>query len=564
MTTACKYANSEIFEHSKLTSMYDKNGTTNNDVTRVTNLQKKIKSARFLISAAMLVMTMIFATAFFKNNTNNNNEEMPQQQEQKRRLSEEEEVGPITAALHKAQGEGEDSFKVLFLITTLSEYDTGTRGTTANSDRLARVLLPILTSGVSSMIDRGWQVDVYLVLGYKELKPERRQMIVDALPDGVGLEVWEDAMPLYYKRKRLAQREPEKDQVLELASHGLSRQHRYVVKDKLYEYDFFACFEDDMRVTSDHMMNFLEMSSQIESLIHTAEKNQDEKAHVKNESTRDGSTRETPSDNAPVGNDVVDDPLTIQALKRVIPGFLRVEALDDRFESHQLRNGVLDEFTFKEKVPAHPEYGSSSASNWIDPNVCCAEDEPGRGIMKPNPVSNDIILWETNIGAAGVRKYPEPLGWMGAMPVQDIADVGSFWSGFGNIFGDALKSRPRRVDQTLGQQAGFMATRSQILFFDEICPGGFLPPYEDDQQWKGDSLQRHAVEFWSGGFQLFGQCLLNRVLSLDPKRFERQLLYHTANNKQRTKGKKLFVRANDFLGQLHTVKERAEKSIGVE
>ena len=36
--------------------------------------------------------------------------------------------------------------------------------------------------------------------------------------------------------------------------------------------------------------------------------------------------------------------------------------------------------------------------------------------------------------------------------------------------------RPRRVDETIGNQAGFMATRSQIEYFhNEACPGGFLP-----------------------------------------------------------------------------------------
>eukprot|EP00804_Cyclotella_cryptica_P019270 CCRYP_006171-RA/>CCRYP_006171-RA protein AED:0.34 eAED:0.34 QI:0/0.5/0.33/1/0.5/0.33/3/584/105 len=70
--------------------------------------------------------------------------------------------------------------------------------------------------------------------------------------------------------------------------------------------------------------------------------------------------------------------------------------------------------------------------------------------------------------------------------------------------------------------------------------------------------ERHSVEFWSGGFQLFGQCFLNRILSLDPTKFERQLIYHVSNNKQRTLKNQKFIRVGDFYGQIITVKERAE------
>jgi len=44
---------------------------------------------------------------------------------------------------------------------------------------------------------------------------------------------------------------------------------------------------------------------------------------------------------------------------------------------------------------------------------------------------------------------------------------------------------------------------------------------------------------------------------MDPEQFSKQLLFHTSNNKQRTKGKDKFIRAGDFLGQLHTVMRSA-------
>jgi len=468
--------------------------------------------------------------------------------------------GPIGRTLAKALGwDDDDPLRALFVVTTLSEYEKGTRGTTRGADRLSDVVIPVLKDSVESMVRRGWDVDVFLVLGYEELRPERRAIVEGALPEGVGLEVWEDAMPLYYKKKG-RQREPRPDQRAETASHGLSRQHRYVVRDKLDAYDLFLCFEDDMRVTADHAVNFLELSAGLEALKYRAESAPDGLVHVEGESIRPRSSRGKPADGAPVGNDVVDDPLSAEYLGRVLPGFLRVEVLDakggDGASHPLLRDNKIDRPKYSSEVPV-----DRSVSRSIDPDVCCGEDPPGRGKMAPNPDSSAPVIWETNVGAMGVRKYPHPVGWAGALPVQDSADVGSYWSGEGGVLGDM--SRPRRLDATLGQQAGWMATRSQVEYFHRTaCPGGFLPPFEeDDPHWRGDSLQRYAVEHWSGGFQLFGECRLNRIMSLDSERFSRHLLYHTANNKQRTKGEDFFVRAGDLLGQLHTVKDRAAQSI---
>ena len=50
----------------------------------------------------------------------------------------------------------------------------------------------------------------------------------------------------FYDKKLYGQLKHGESSSIELASHGLSRQHRYVVKDKLLEYDFFTAFEDDM------------------------------------------------------------------------------------------------------------------------------------------------------------------------------------------------------------------------------------------------------------------------------------------------------------------------------
>ncbi|KAL7520668.1 hypothetical protein ACHAWX_005385, partial [Stephanocyclus meneghinianus] len=68
--------------------------------------------------------------------------------------------------------------------------------------------------------------------------------------------------------------------------------------------------------------------------------------------------------------------------------------------------------------------------------------------------------------------------------IEDCADVSSWGSGYPDFYGEVNKKRARRVDETIGNQAGFMATRSLIEYFhnqidyfhSEACPGGFLPP----------------------------------------------------------------------------------------
>ena len=74
------------------------------------------------------------------------------------------------------------------------------------------------------------------------------------------------------------------------------------------------------------------------------------------------------------------------------------------------------------------------------------------------------------------------------------------------------------------------------------------------------------VEWYSGGMQLSTvrhACNMQRIIALDPEDFSKSLIYHSANNKQRQlAGKKeTFSKANTLLGQLNTIKKRAEKRV---
>ena len=66
------------------------------------------------------------------------------------------------------------TLRVLVTVTTLAEYDKGTRGTSRDADRLADLVLPVLADGVASMVARGWEVDVYLICGFETLAESRR------------------------------------------------------------------------------------------------------------------------------------------------------------------------------------------------------------------------------------------------------------------------------------------------------------------------------------------------------------------------------------------------------
>lgn len=310
----------------------------------------------------------------------------------------------------------ERPLRVLLVITSLSEYDKGTRGTLIGYDRLKNVLMPPLIDSVNSMHARGWQVDVYLILGYGPLLPERRKMVQESLPRGVGLEVWEDAIPLHYE-KTFAKERPREDQILTTADHALSRQHRFVVRDKLEKYDFFICFEDDIRIMDTHVLNFLQLSADIKQLYDKTLNSKDGMAHVRKEgNTSSQRVRHKSNDKATVGNDVVDDPISAEHIKRLFPGLLRVEVLD-RQSDHPLRaNGVLDEHRFVREVPPSSNAYKSDGKSLLSPSKCCEENDPPRGKMTAHPLIEDLVMWETNIQATGVRKYPEPIGWVAAMP----------------------------------------------------------------------------------------------------------------------------------------------------
>eukprot|EP00814_Leptocylindrus_danicus_P010288 CAMPEP_0116032118 /NCGR_PEP_ID=MMETSP0321-20121206/17975_1 /TAXON_ID=163516 /ORGANISM="Leptocylindrus danicus var. danicus, Strain B650" /LENGTH=420 /DNA_ID=CAMNT_0003507485 /DNA_START=183 /DNA_END=1445 /DNA_ORIENTATION=+ len=391
----------------------------------------------------------------------------------------------------------------------LNTTTDGNRWTTFGEDRLKKVLIPTLQATIESITQNtDWHVDVYLILGFT-LSDERRQLIVDALPDRVGLEIWNDACPLYYDKGN--------NEELVVNTRALARQHRFVIKDKLEYYDLFSCWEDDMKITSDHMQNFLQITNELNDLRSKA-------PEIRSE-----------------GDNSINGMLSTGQLLNAIPGFIRVEVL-------------------KEGAISQPELSMDPIevdnSVRVNGEACCNGAH-----------SEDLVLWETGIAALGVREFPgNELGWMAILPgshARQENKISTYWSGEDGAYGNMR--RPGGEGKYFANPGGIIVTREQIEHIDQVCKdlkdGTYLPPFSG-KFWHGNSgLKPHNVEFWSGGYQVFGQCGMQRLLSLDSKTLSKQLLHHTSDNKQRQITKNRLVKADHLLGQLQTVKQAAEKKL---
>ena len=430
--------------------------------------------------------------------------------------------------------------RILYIVTALAEYNNGRRQTVKGQDRLGEVLLPVLVDSVESLVSYNYSVDVYLILGYT-LRPERRQMVVDRLPAGVGLEVWDDATPLAYL-------DESKSDSIGLNTRALARQHRFVVKVKLQHYDLFMNWEDDMRITGPQVQHFLKMSAELKRLYD-----------------------ESPLEVEGVPENM--DPkqmrffgqMTKRQMKRLIPGFVRVEVLLDN--TGQIAH-ALD--ALKSPIPLDYDFEPLGHSHF-DPTVCCTvpDMEPNNGVPK-RPSTSDVVIWETNVTALSLREIPgsSMLDWVVLLPgpgkMLEAADlIGGYWSGRDGKFGDVPKPSPGQP-RLVAQQGGWMATREQIMHLNSgQCQGSFLPPF-DAPYHAGDGHIMKNVEFWSGGYQMFtgvrAGCNMQRLVSFHPEHYSKHFIYHVANNKQKQLSGNRLVRADDLFGQLNTVRKAAERT----
>ena len=410
-------------------------------------------------------------------------------------------------------------------------------------ERLREKVQPVVVETVKSLIESNFcTVDVYLVLSYT-LDPQQELRLRQALPEGVGLEIWSEAMPFGISCKMnnpdqcLVHREGQKKRYgprraarIKEGGAQLARQHRYVVKDKLPYYDFFLAFEDDMLIKQSHVKQHLKWMRYIRQISKHAVSNPESFEQWKN-------------------------PLTEDQLSRFRPGFLRVEIL-----SKEGRKPVEDKL--------HLPYNTTPD---IDPRYCCEtfdKIDPNMSTSRAefSVQPNELMIWETTLFGQRIRALEplkfEYLNWIDMLAVSPFSKAPpGLWPG------DITPQKPPYLapqytdGKNLAQSAGWMGSQAEIMeFHTSLCNGGFVPPFDSPTHpsdgWGG------TVEFWSGGIQLWAEkCRIQRFIPL--KEFDRHLLHHTSDNKQLKMPQERQVLAQDMLGQLQVVAEHAAKKAGL-
>eukprot|EP00545_Synedropsis_sp_CCMP1620_P000505 CAMPEP_0119016626 /NCGR_PEP_ID=MMETSP1176-20130426/13873_1 /TAXON_ID=265551 /ORGANISM="Synedropsis recta cf, Strain CCMP1620" /LENGTH=561 /DNA_ID=CAMNT_0006970113 /DNA_START=176 /DNA_END=1861 /DNA_ORIENTATION=+ len=443
-------------------------------------------------------------------------------------------VGAVTPHF----GDNEEApTKVLYIVTSLAEFDNGLRATKKGRDRFQELMVPTIVDSIETMVSHPYdfEVDLHLITAYT-LKPERIQYLQDLLPNGVGLETWDDACPLGYDKRH------DEKHVLDV-TRALARQHRYVMKDKMHHYDVFLPFEDDMRITGAHVQHYLDMSTELEHLAHDA-------PHTMS----DVPESEDPKKMKFFGK------MTQDQMKRLVPGLIRVEVLVDEAE-HGAQNKL---------GPIEVDFDIDGVETHIDPSICCHVPnlQPNVGIPV-RPDAADVVIWETRAEALSFRHIPDSklFDWTILMPGpgkrEDPSEkVMGYWSGRSGAFGD-MKKPSGGVPDLIAQQGGWMATREQVIRLDEeLCAGVFLPPFDAPMYYE-DGQQSMNVEYWSGGYQYFtgvrGGCNMQRVISW--KDFSKHLIYHVANNKQKQLTSDRMLRADHLFAQMNTVQKKAQAAM---
>jgi hypothetical protein len=327
--------------------------------------------------------------------------------------------------------------RILYIVTTLAEYNTGDRATVKGSDRLQLTLIPVVREGVESMIRFGYHVDVYLICHYT-LLPHRLQLLQAALPSSVKVDYWDDATPLGYSLEHDTNR-------TQHITRALARQHRFVIKEKLLQYDLFVNFEDDMLIKGDHVKQYLKVTKELYRLreqaperLHHSDANEEEEEMQEGEESEEEATdskevnrRRHEAMNQYTGM------MTKSQLRRMLPGWIRVEVLleEDTYGAQTDTGPVPVNFTFHGQTITEDEV--------VDPQPCChVQDKTVNVHMPASPNASKLFLWETGILALGVRQMPSPssLDWVVLQrgPIQTGLHpntiIGEYWSGEDGYF----------------------------------------------------------------------------------------------------------------------------------
>jgi hypothetical protein len=366
--------------------------------------------------------------------TNSNRLQNQQQQQRRRQLTED----------IPQDNKNNKKNRILYIITSLSEYNTGTRNTVRGSDRLQETFIPVVSEGVNSMLQHGYAVDVYLVAHYV-LQPHRMQLIKDALPRNVGFDVWNDAAPIGYDT---GSNKPNRK--LENRTLHLARQHRFVIKEKLLQYDIFVVFEDDMLIMADHINHYVAVTNELSRL--------EELAPMDNSIPKENALQQY------YGT------MTKGQLRRMIPGFMRVEVLTDE-ENYPAQSNTGP-------IPVDLQFTSDTTTadttvpQTVNAKSCCYISDHLSNEKRPSqPQSDQLMIWETNVLPLGIRQMPNDswLQWVvlqrgpnqGELNHTEI--IGDYWSNRNMDYYGTKQTRPPPQEfKYINNMGGWMATREQL------------------------------------------------------------------------------------------------------
>ena len=478
--------------------------------------------------------------------------------------------------------------RLLYIVTSSKEFVQG-------KSRWLHTVLPVILESVKSLSEHGFRVDVFLVLGYK-MDEKKVRLLEQSLPLGVGLEIWHDAQAIFKLR-------PHHERV-KLVPKSLARQHRFVVKDKLFEYDVFAAMEDDMLIRGNHVAYYVNQTRRLQELWQVAPELGGTTDYATNGSINIDSTESNPLHQH-------QRQLSRKQIARLRPAFLRVEVLErdkkgggsgggggvSTKNKKKNKNNINDDMedsksTHQDQTQIHLDPVPVADQSRVDPFPCCGRSVvdtnnqgpiemptvtvgtikqqepqermdriryPPRSKTRDTTNTTRLMIWETSVAAMRVRYIPS-IGWVALLDGPSGLSANEHIPGFTPPFEFDRKPESPTDPRFAAQSGGWIMTQRQIMEASlSHCKGGFLPPF-DQSVFPYDALHGYmsTVEFFSGGMQLWQRpsgCNLQRYIVLDD--FSKHLLYHTSDNKQHSIDMERRVKATDMYGQLLTLRDMA-------
>ncbi len=250
--------------------------------------------------------------------------------------------------------------RILKIVLSTKNFEKNENGLKAKyiTDELIPSLLETFTS-ISSSQDRT-EVDIYLILTWK-LKDDLRQKIQTSMPSKSSIVII-DGVSSHHK-------DTGETRDVDSSSLFVINEYQKIIKQYLEKYDFFTVFEVDMRITSKHILHYIQIVNDIDHLLESATE-----------------TRQ----NQNTDNELALKPLEKSFISKLVPGYLLVNVAS-KVHSVTTSNDVdlINKPISHENKP-------------VDPSICCLPR--GKHEFQSIPDSSNIILHEMPSAQRILRK----------------------------------------------------------------------------------------------------------------------------------------------------------------